>query len=74
VSQKVEEKCEKTISKGKYYKLQLIEKDTPLLMNYIDIQCYSFNDSTIICIEPKKGVFDLYYCSNLEGLCIKNND
>jgi hypothetical protein len=37
--------------------------------NYLDIHCYSYDDDTFICIEPEKGIYDLYSCENLVGLC-----
>jgi hypothetical protein len=38
--------------------------------NSLDIACYTFDENTNICIEPKKGIYDLYYAENLKGLCI----
>ena len=48
-------------------------------VNYLDvkshaydkegIECYSYDDETEICIEPKKGIYDLYYTDDLKGLC-----
>ncbi len=41
-------------------------------VNYLDIECYGFDENTRICIEPKKGIYDLYFAKNLKGLCIEN--
>lgn len=38
-------------------------------MNRLDMQCYQYDSDTKICIEPKKGIFDLYYTNDLNGLC-----
>lgn len=38
-------------------------------VNYLDIECFSYDAYTEICIEPKKGIYDLYYTYNLKGLC-----
>ena len=31
--------------------------------------CYEFDNKTIICLEPKKGIYDLYITESLRGLC-----
>ena len=48
-------------------------------VNYLDVkspaydkegvECYSYDEKTEICIEPKKGIYDLYYMDDLKGLC-----
>jgi len=48
-------------------------------VNYLDVkspaydkegvECYSYDEKTEICIEPKKGIYDLYYTDDLKGLC-----
>ncbi|MDA3614207.1 hypothetical protein [Polluticaenibacter yanchengensis] len=48
-------------------------------VNYIDarspaydkdgIECYLYDDKTEICIEPEKGIYDLYYTDDLKGIC-----
>ena len=40
--------------------------------NYLDIQCFRFGKDTYICIEPQKGIYDLYFCENLDGLFLKS--
>jgi hypothetical protein len=30
--------------------------------------CYNFDRETAICLEPQKGIFDLYFVSNLKGI------
>lgn len=34
--------------------------------------CYQFDNETNICLEPDKGIYDLYFASNLKGLYILN--
>ena len=69
--------CDKIVV-GKYYDLNLksIRDNAPEIngvklnpLNYLDIECYSYDDKTEICIEPQKGIYDLYYTDDLEGLC-----
>ncbi|WP_114751992.1 hypothetical protein [Pleomorphovibrio marinus] len=48
-------------------------------VNYLDVktpaydkggvECYSYDEKTEICTEPKKGIYDLYYTDDLKGLC-----
>ena len=45
------------------------EKIIPsLLVEGIDFE------GTYIEIEKTKGIYDLYYCKDLEGLCLKADD
>ena len=69
--------CEK-IRVGKSYAFELKSRrnNVPEIngvklspVNYLDIECYSFDKDTEICIEPKKGIYDLYHANNLKGLC-----
>lgn len=32
------------------------------------IECYSYDEYTEICTEPKKGIYDLYFTDDLKGL------
>jgi hypothetical protein len=41
-----------------------------LPQNNLDVNCFSFDDDTYICVEPDNGIYDLYFCENLTGLCI----
>jgi hypothetical protein len=74
---KVNKECQKIVV-GKYYNLQLYSRreNAPEIngvklqpINYADIECYRYDEETEICIEPKKGIYDLHYASNLKGLC-----
>jgi len=65
------------VVKGGYYKLTLYSrKNSPpefdgvkiSPMNYLDVGCYTYDDKTKICIEPKKGIYDLHSVSNIVGL------
>jgi hypothetical protein len=38
-------------------------------INYLDIECFAYDENTEICIEPEKGIYDLYYTFNLKGYC-----
>lgn len=31
--------------------------------------CYEFDKETIICLEPKRGIYDLFYTNDLKGIC-----
>ncbi len=60
------------IKKGKIYKLQLrwiLENDQPQVSNYADVGCFDYGPKLRICIEPKKGIYKLYYTHSLKGLC-----
>lgn len=68
----------KKIAVGKYYDLELKSRreNAPEIngvklkpANYLDVECYSYDHETEICIEPKKGIYDLYYTDDLKGLC-----
>lgn len=70
--------CNKIV-KGKSYdfKLHSRKANAPEIngikvnpVNSLDIPCYTFDENTNICIEPKKGIYDLYFAENLKGLCI----
>jgi hypothetical protein len=71
------EKCQE-IKVGKSYKLDLISRrdNAPEIggvklqpANHLDVQCFSYDEKTEVCIEPKKGIYDLYYTKDLKGLC-----
>lgn len=68
----------KKIAVGKYYDLELKSRreNAPEIngvklqpMNYLDVECFSYDEETEICIEPKKRIYDLYYTNDLKGLC-----
>jgi len=69
--------CKKIVV-GKYYDLELKSRrdNAPEIngvklkpVNYLDVECFSYDEETEICIEPKKGIYDLYYTDDLKGLC-----
>lgn len=39
--------------------------------NYLDIECYVYDDSTSICIE-RDSIYDLHHASNIKGLCFQS--
>jgi len=62
---------------GQYYNLVLHSRreNAPVIdgikirpINYLDIQCYTYDKNTTICIEPRKGILDLYHAENIKGL------
>lgn len=68
------------IKVGKSYKLRLISRkqNPPKIgnivikpQNSLDIQCYSYDEDTEICIKLENGIDDLYSTENLNGLCYK---
>lgn len=69
--------CEKImIGKSYKFKLNSRKKNVPEIngvkirpINSLDIHCYSYDSETDICIEPEKGVYDLYHTDNIKGLC-----
>jgi len=74
---KIDTSCKK-ITVGKYYNLDLKSRraNAPEIggvklqpVNYLDVDCYAYDEKTEICIEPKKGIYDLYYTKDLDGLC-----
>jgi hypothetical protein len=73
----INKNCQK-ITVGKRYALELQSRrdNAPEIggvklnpVNYLDIECYAYDKETEICIEPKKGIYELYYTNNLKGLC-----
>jgi len=70
-------KC-RPIKKGSNYpfKLKSMRDNAPTIggikispMNHLDIQCFQFEENTIICKED--GIYDLYFAENINGLCFK---
>ncbi|WP_333625470.1 hypothetical protein [Sphingobacterium siyangense] len=60
--------CKKIIKVEGRYKLTLHPRKKEILkihgfivnpINCLDVQCYTYDDKTEICIEPKKGIYDL---------------
>jgi hypothetical protein len=73
--------CKRTITIGQSYNLVLHSRknETPEIngvkvkpVNSLDVQCYTYDENTNICIEQKKGIFDLYHTPNIKGLCYIN--
>lgn len=70
--------CKRRIMVGQSYNLVLHSRknEVPEIngakikpVNSLDVQCYTYDESTNICIEPKKGIYDLYHTPNIKGLC-----
>src|SRR6218665_62905 len=75
--EKGNENCQKIVV-GKYYNLELYSRRENAAVingiklkpvNQLDIECFEYDDKTQICIEPKNGIYDLYYTRDLKGLC-----
>lgn len=73
------ENC-KIIKKKEYYSFELTSfRDNPpklngvslIPINYLDVKCFMFNDSTEICFERK--IHDFHFTKNLKGLCYIEN-
>ncbi|WP_114490728.1 hypothetical protein [Candidatus Ulvibacter alkanivorans] len=69
--------CE-TIKVGKKYNLDLNSRkeNVPEIngikikpVNNIDIECYTYDIETDICIEPDNDIYDLYHTNDINGLC-----
>lgn len=67
--------CKKIVV-GKWYDLLLIShKSTAPIINGVKLDpvgytgCYQFDSETTICLEPKRGVYDLFYTNDLKGIC-----
>jgi len=80
VSGKSSNKTGVKIREGKRYNLTLrSQRDiAPIIngmsiipQNYMDIRCHTFDEKTIICIEPENGIYELYFCKDLDGLYLK---
>jgi len=74
----VDTKACKKIIVGKYYELNLNSRKNNVLeidgvkvspINNLDVNCYTYDDMTEICIEPKKGINDLYHTEDIKGFC-----
>jgi hypothetical protein len=70
--------CKRVITVGQSCNLVLHSRKNEVLaingvkikpVNSLDVQCYTYDETTNICIEPKKGIFDLYHTPNIKGLC-----
>lgn len=72
---KVDEYCKKIIVGGKYnFELKSKNENAPRIggiklepVGYTG--CYEFDKETTICLEPKRGIYDLFYTNDLKGIC-----
>ena len=67
--------CKKIALQGNYnLKLRSFSSIAPIINSIKiyspDIDCYYFEEHTDICLERDRGIFELYYCDNLKGLCL----
>ncbi len=72
--------CKKKIEVGRSYNLELHSRknEAPEIngvkikpVNSLDVQCYTYDEATVICIEPNKGIYDLYHTPSIVGLCYR---
>lgn len=68
--------CKNIIAVGKWYDfvLKSNKQNAPVVggvklapVSYTG--CYQFDSETTICLEPKKGIYDLFYTDDLKGIC-----
>jgi len=76
-------RCKRMIRVGQSYSLELHSRknEVPEInaikikpVNSLDIQCYTYDEATSICIEPKRGIYDLFHTPDIEGLCYLKED
>lgn len=67
--------CNKIIV-GKYYVFELkSRKENAPNVNGVKLDpinytgCYQYDSITTICLEPKRGILDLFYTDDLKGIC-----
>lgn len=72
---KVDKYCKKIVV-GECYELDLkSKKENAPVIGGIKLDpvgytgCYEFDKVTIICLEPKRGIYDLFYTNDLKGIC-----
>lgn len=72
---KVDENCKKIAVGGKYYFELKSKKENAPILGGIKLDpvgytgCYEFDKETTICLEPNRGIYDLFYTSDLKGIC-----
>lgn len=68
--------CNK-IKVGSSYQLHLksLKDNAPIIngikmtpVNYLDIKCFQFDETTQICKED--GIYDLYFTDDIRGICL----
>jgi hypothetical protein len=72
---KVDGNCKKIVVGEKYnFELKSKKENAPVIegikldpVGYTG--CYVFDNETTICLEPKLGIYDLFYTNDLKGIC-----
>lgn len=67
--------CKKIVVNGKYdFELKSKKENAPIIggvkldpVGYTG--CYVFDKETTICLEPKRGIYDLFFTNDLKGIC-----
>jgi hypothetical protein len=71
----IDQNCRKIIVGGKYdFELKSKKENAPIIggikldpVGYTG--CYIFDKETTICLEPKRGIYDLFFTNDLKGIC-----
>jgi hypothetical protein len=67
--------CKKIFVGQRYDFFLISHKDTAPIINGVKLAavgytgCYHFDGETTICLEPKRGIYDLFYTNDLKGAC-----
>jgi hypothetical protein len=72
---KIDESCRKIVVGGIYdFELKSKKGNAPIIggvkldpVGYTG--CYVFDKETTICLEPKRGIYDLFFTNDLKGIC-----
>lgn len=67
--------CKKIVVGGLYdFELKSKNENAPIIggikiapIGYTG--CYEFDKETTICLEPERGIYDLFYTNDLKGIC-----
>jgi hypothetical protein len=75
VEENLDDSCKEIVIGNSYYfDLKSNKQNAPTIKNVkLDPSgytgCYQFDSETSICLEPDKGIFDLFFTENLKGVC-----
>ena len=67
--------CKKIVVGGLYNFELKSKKETAPIIGGVKLDpvgytgCYEFDNETTICLEPKRGIYDLFYTNDLKGIC-----
>lgn len=46
----------------------IIDNGKRIQLTAVGVECFGYDQETVICIEPEKGIYDLHFADNLKGL------